>query len=345
MHRKTKIKILILGLGISILSVSCSNSHQFDIQNQSSIDASTCTNQSQSESDLSISEPVHIFSISDVNDFVYEYYTNRSSFPELYEVVKAMYSEYNLEEQVYNELASFAESILDNLYLCDLVSMIDYYTTEETLAKEIGADPSIFQTEDGEYVYTMASLMRAAEVSCDELTEYKWKFSNDDFGLDVKENDIDINSLSQNALDVIQTYNNKSWNLAQGFKGDNWDLFTENDFEYTYLDTESLQPLQVFFLSGTVSLENYYNDNSLSLLETHYCLGVTPEGGTSIDKWYVYLDKNEFSEDYEMIKSNIPTAVDKLRANPTYKFACQPIDDDVSSLQSSHMAIVKAISN
>ena len=57
-----------------------------------------------------------------------------------------------------------------------------------------------------------------------------------------------------------------------------------------------------FTLKGTAKLSDYYNYGYDGVEGTHFCLEVTPTGGSYSDTWYIYCERGSFNKVFEKAK-------------------------------------------
>lgn len=94
------------------------------------------------------------------------------------------------------------------------------------------------------------------------------------------------------------------------------DYFTETYGNLpTYKDVRNNPALyggKEFMLSGTAKLDNYYDGPVFSDIESlYYCICVTPTGGDSADRWYVYAHRGYYRGLHEKL-GNGPVEVNMV---------------------------------
>ena len=61
-----------------------------------------------------------------------------------------------------------------------------------------------------------------------------------------------------------------------------------------------------FIIKGTAELDDYYNYEYRDLKMVYFCICVTPNNGSYLDRWYIYADREDYSELYEkLLKGSI----------------------------------------
>ena len=56
-----------------------------------------------------------------------------------------------------------------------------------------------------------------------------------------------------------------------------------------------------FIISGKASLDDYYNYEYRNFSAVYYCIEITPKGGGYTDRWYIYANREKFSELYKAL--------------------------------------------
>ncbi len=64
-----------------------------------------------------------------------------------------------------------------------------------------------------------------------------------------------------------------------------------------------------FSLRGSADLDDYYNFNYLNFEVNYFCVQVTPQGGSILDAWYVYANRNDFPDLYNTLRSGNISAI------------------------------------
>ncbi|MBE7059096.1 MAG: hypothetical protein E7387_08415 [Ruminococcaceae bacterium] len=58
-----------------------------------------------------------------------------------------------------------------------------------------------------------------------------------------------------------------------------------------------------FIITGTAELDDYYNWGYENYEYGYFCINIRPSGGTYSDEWYVYANRNSFSDLYASLQS------------------------------------------
>lgn len=281
--------------------------------------------------DSETSQEIVEFNVSDITTFMVDYYNQRGNIPPLYDVISEMKTNHHLNETIADELTNYAASISENKYAHDIMDILKSPYTfqsaeeyEKYVIKELGAEDDIFATKENRSIYDWAALCIAGGESIDNCKhrDLVFQYRENDMGLDVKKNDISIDSLSDDSLDIFNYYQNQALNIVRGYLKYEWDNFNAWDFLYSYNDANKLLKEQVFYLSGDFTSANYYGGKASSLIDSHLCIGVIPEGKTSIDKWYLYLDR-------QLVENNYNILID----GGFCKFACKPLGDHMATVE------------
>lgn len=57
-----------------------------------------------------------------------------------------------------------------------------------------------------------------------------------------------------------------------------------------------------FVIAGNAELDDYYNYEYRNFESVYFCIRITPTGGGYTDMWYIYADRDSFSELYNTLK-------------------------------------------
>ncbi|MBO4733994.1 MAG: hypothetical protein J5662_05900, partial [Clostridia bacterium] len=56
-----------------------------------------------------------------------------------------------------------------------------------------------------------------------------------------------------------------------------------------------------FIISGVAELDDYYNWSWENCEYTYFCINIRPMGGNYSDKWYIYANRDNFSDLFEIL--------------------------------------------
>lgn len=93
---------------------------------------------------------------------------------------------------------------------------------------------------------------------------------------------------------------------------------TLDNFDVQYDTINNLDEL--FTLSGTAQLSDYYNYGFRGIEGTHFCLKVEPTGGKFSDQWYIYCDRESFADLFDKAKENGTINVQMICEIPEYSY-------------------------
>lgn len=133
------------------------------------------------------------------------------------------------------------------------------------------------------------------------------EFMNDGTAKPIKEihKNEEFNKISDSktyVVDKVEThFNNNIEDLI--FNKKYTDLPTAREVQYNkwgYL-------AQKFLITGSAQLDDYYNWGYDGLEALYFCIKIRPTGGTYSDEWYIYADRNKFSDLYQSLLNGSKT--------------------------------------
>lgn len=90
------------------------------------------------------------------------------------------------------------------------------------------------------------------------------------------------------------------------------EFYNEEVFQQKYSDLPSAREVQYnkyghfgdkFTITGIAELDNYYNWGYENYEYGFFCINIRPTGGTYSDEWYVYANRNTFTDLYSSLQS------------------------------------------
>ena len=189
------------------------------------------------------------------------------------------------------EIVSFSENTLDYIWSEFSSSAHDFNNfTAQKFYNEIYLSHNLVESSDFSYDYENGKLV-SGSIEWLEFSNDEKAINNDEVFRKVSDSLTYVEDKVKNYFDIkIEDvkFNAKYSNLpsAKEVQYNKWGHFGDN-----------------FVITGIAELDDYYNWGYANYEYGYFCINIRPTGGSYSDEWYVYANRNSFSDLYASLQS------------------------------------------